>query len=94
MINTLKFYAGENGQNLSGGQRQKIVLARALYGNPAIIVMDEPTSDLDEENIELFYKLILRLKESKTFIIITHDKKIKNLSNKNYSIKNGNLQNV
>ena len=93
-LNDKNFMVGENGQNLSGGQRQKIVLARALYGNPAIIIMDEPTSDLDEENIELFYKLILRLKESKTFIIITHDKKIKNLSNKNYSIKNGNLQNV
>ena len=85
---------GENGQNLSGGQRQKIVLARSLYGNPSIIIMDEPTSALDEENIELFYKLILRLKENKTLIIISHDQKIKNLSNKIYHIKNGSLQEV
>lgn len=88
------FMVGENGQNLSGGQRQKIVLARSLYGNPSIIIMDEPTSALDEENIELFYKLILRLKENKTLIIISHDQKIKNLSNKNYHIKNGSLQEV
>lgn len=88
------FMVGENGQNLSGGQRQKIVLARSLYGNPSIIIMDEPTSALDEENIELFYKLILRLKENKTLIIISHDQKIKNLSNKIYHIKNGSLQEV
>ncbi len=93
-LNDKNFMIGENGQNLSGGQRQKIVLARALYGDPSVIIMDEPTSAFDEENIELFYKLISRLKESKTFIIITHDKKIKNLSNKNYSIKDGNIQNV
>ena len=52
------FIIGENGQNLSGGQRQKIVLARTLYGNPSIIIMDEPTNSLDHENIELFYNLI------------------------------------
>ena len=79
------FMVGENGQNLSGGQRQKIVLARSL-ANPSIIIMDEPTSALDEENIELFYKLILRLKENKTLIIISHDQKLK-ISNKNYHIK-------
>ena len=54
--------------------------------------MDEPTSSLDHENIELFYKLISTLKENKTLIIITHDQEIKNLSNKNYHIKNGRLQ--
>jgi len=93
-LNDKNFMVGENGQKLSGGQRQKIVLARALYGDPAIVVMDEPTSALDEENIELFYQLISKLKESKTFIIITHDKKIKSFSSRNYSIKDGNLQNV
>lgn len=86
------FIIGENGQNLSGGQRQKIVLARTLYGNPSIIIMDEPTNSLDHENIELFYNLISTLKENKTLIIITHDQEIKNLSNKNYHIKNGRLQ--
>jgi len=93
-LNDKNYMVGENGHKLSGGQRQKIVLARALYGDPAIVVMDEPTSALDEENTELFYQLISRLKESKTFIIITHDKKIKSLSSRNYSIKDGNLQNL
>ena len=54
--------------------------------------MDEPTNSLDHENIELFYNLISTLKENKTLIIITHDQEIKNLSNKNYHIKNGRLQ--
>ena len=83
---------GENGINLSGGQKQKIVLARTFYGNPEIIILDEPTSALDEENTELFFKIIENLKDTKTFIIITHDQKIKSLSNKSYFIKNNNLQ--
>ena len=93
-LNDKNFMVGENGQNLSGGQRQKIVLARALYRDPEILIMDEPTSAFDEENVEIFYKLISRLKGNKTLVIITHDDKIKNLSDKNYLINNGNLQNV
>ena len=91
-LNDKKFMVGENGQNLSGGQRQKIVLARSFYKDPAILIMDEPTSAFDENNIDLFYKLILKLKRKKTVIIITHDEKIKNLADKIYLIKNGILQ--
>ena len=72
--------------------KNKIVLARTFYGNPEIIILDEPTSALDEENTELFFKIIENLKDTKTFIIITHDQKIKSLSNKSYFIKNNNLQ--
>ena len=93
-LNNKNYMVGENGHKLSGGQRQKVVLARALYGDPAIVVLDEPTSALDEENKEFFYRLISRLKESKTFIIITHDKEIINLSCRNYFIKDGNLKNL
>ena len=91
-LNDKKFIAGENGQNLSGGQRQKIVLARSLYKDPEILIMDEPTSAFDENNMDLFYKLILKLKGKKTVIIITHDEKIKDLADKNYLIKNGTTQ--
>ena len=91
-LNDKNFMVGENGINLSGGQKQKIVLARTFYGNPEIIILDEPTSALDEENTELFFKIIENLKDTKTFIIITHDQKIKSLSNKSYFIKNNNLQ--
>ena len=93
-LNDKNFMVGENGQHISGGQRQKIVLARALYGNPAIIIMDEPTSAFDNENIELFYKLIESLKNNKTFVIISHDNKIKKLSNRNYHISNGIMQKI
>ena len=91
-LNDKNFMAGENGQNLSGGQKQKIVLARSLYKDPEILIMDEPTSAFDEDNINLFYKLILKLKGKKTIIIITHDEKVKNLANNNYLIKNGSIQ--
>lgn len=66
-------YVGEHGINLSGGERQKIAIARALYKNPEIIIFDEATSALDsyfEQNIK---KLYLNLKkQNKTVIIITH----------------------
>lgn len=61
----------EGGENLSGGEKQRIAIARALYFNKEIIVMDEPTSALDRKNSEKIMSDILKLK--KTFIVISHD---------------------
>ena len=93
-IKNEKFLIGENGQKLSGGQRQKIVLARALYKNPEILVLDEPTSAFDQNTKNLFIKLLNELKGKKTFLIITHDDEIKKLSDKNYTIYNGGIKTV
>lgn len=86
---------GDSGIKLSGGQMQRMGIARALYDSPEIIIFDEPTSAFDAKTERIFYKLLDRLSENMTIIIITHKvdylKKAKNISfiNKGTVIMNG-----
>jgi ABC-type multidrug transport system fused ATPase/permease subunit len=64
---------GKTGSNLSGGQRQIIWLIRCLLRPSKIIILDEPTSALDEKNAQNVIKLIRKLSEGRTLIVITHD---------------------
>lgn len=63
---------GENGVRLSGGQRQRVGLARAIYHNPDVLVMDEATSDLDNETESRVMDALSDLKDDQTFITIAH----------------------
>jgi len=64
---------GEAGQLLSGGQRQRIALARAVYGEPCLIVLDEPNANLDDAGEQALMQAIRELKaKGKTIVLITH----------------------
>ena len=69
----------ENTQNLSGGEKQRIGFARAVYKNSPILLFDEPTNNLDEKNENIILDMIKTLNGKKTIIIVTHNKKFKEL---------------
>jgi putative ABC transport system ATP-binding protein len=82
---------------LSGGERQKIVIIRALANNPNIILADEPTANLDKKSVESFKSIISNIHEmGKTIIIATHDARLLDLPNhKKIILENGEiLENV
>lgn len=64
---------GEEGVNLSGGQKQLLGWMRALYHDPQFLILDEPTSSLDKANRKFIYDLILKLKETTAIFIISHN---------------------
>ena len=69
----LNTHVGENGASLSGGEKQRLAIARALYRNPEIFILDEATSSLDSESEEYVKAVIRNLKEKgKTVLIIAH----------------------
>ncbi len=63
---------GEEGINLSSGQKQLLEWMRALYHNPEFLILDEPTSSLDKEARSFIYNLISNLKSIKVIFIISH----------------------
>lgn len=69
-LNTL--IEGEEGRKLSGGQKQRIGLARALYGDPKFLILDEPTSNLDEAGEKQLLRALDRIKGKCTCIMVTH----------------------
>ncbi len=76
---------------LSGGEKQRVSIARSIANNPDIILADEPTGNLDSKTGEEIIKMLINLKKdkNKTIIIITHDKKLASNANRIIEIKDG-----
>ena len=78
---------------LSAGEQQRVAIARALANDPAIVLMDEPTGNLDEENTENIIQLIRELNrtQKRTVVLTTHNLFITKYANKAYLLHNGKL---
>ena len=80
---------GEGGKLLSGGQKQRIAIARALYGNPEVLVLDEATSALDKDTENEIMKEIYSLSNNMTLFLITHNPSLVYGCDEVYRISNG-----
>ncbi len=78
---------------LSGGEQQRVSMARAVMNNPSLILADEPTGNLDDKNTELILDLLFELRNqyAVSVLLITHEKKIAHRSDEILEIKNGKL---
>jgi lipoprotein-releasing system ATP-binding protein len=76
---------------LSGGEQQRVAVARALINNPAIIFADEPSGNLDSANSLELHKLFIRLRDefNQTFVIVTHNEELANMSDRTVLMKDG-----
>lgn len=80
---------------LSGGEQQRVAVARALINSPAVILADEPSGNLDTYNAQELHHLFFTLREKlgQTFVIVTHNKDLANMSDRQLLMKDGELIN-
>jgi lipoprotein-releasing system ATP-binding protein len=79
---------------LSGGEQQRVAVARALINDPAVILADEPSGNLDTNNAHELHKLFFTLREKlqQTFVIVTHNKDLADMSDRQLLMKDGIMQ--
>ncbi len=76
---------------MSGGEQQRVAVARALVNNPAVVLADEPSGNLDSNNSDELHNLFLRLRNEleQTFVIVTHNKELAEMADRQLRIKDG-----
>lgn len=85
---------GERGKYLSGGERQKVALMRAILKDTDIMLMDEPTSALDKESEHFIIKNIFKMFPTKTVIMIVHNMDLLNLFDRIFYLENGTIREI
>ena len=80
-------------QELSGGEQQRVAVARALINNPSIIMADEPTGNLDSANAMELHRLFIDLRDrfNQTFLIVTHNEELAKMSDRILQMKDGRI---
>ncbi|HRN40803.1 MAG TPA: ABC transporter ATP-binding protein [Vicingus sp.] len=78
---------------LSGGEAQRVAVCRALINNPAVILADEPSGNLDSNSAKELHELFFKLREefNQTFIIVTHNEELANMADQKLVMKDGNI---
>jgi putative ABC transport system ATP-binding protein len=78
---------------MSGGERQRVAIARSLANGPAVLLADEPTGNLDSENAQLILELIIRLhqEQNMTLVLVTHDLGIAQRASRTIQMKDGRI---
>jgi putative ABC transport system ATP-binding protein len=78
---------------LSGGEQQRVAIARAIINNPAIILADEPTGNLDSENSEIVLKMLQKLNREfqQTIVMITHNPEAAAVANRTIEMRDGQI---
>lgn len=92
--NGVNSVVGERGGKISGGEKQRIGIARALYKSPSVLVLDEATSSLDLKNEELIIETINSLKRKKTIIIVSHRPSTVKICDTVYKMENGKITRI
>jgi ATP-binding cassette subfamily B protein len=82
---------GEEGANISGGQKQLVGLARALYRNPQLLLIDEGTSAMDRDTEQFILNLLTQIKEDKAILIVSHRMKVASFSDYIYILEKGKI---
>ena len=78
---------------LSGGEQQRVAVARALINNPAVIFADEPSGNLDTQTAETLHELFFKLRDEfgQTFVIVTHNEELANMADRKLTMVDGNI---
>lgn len=87
--------ANHKPNELSGGEQQRVAVARAMINSPALILADEPSGNLDSVNAENLHKLFVHLRDTlnQTFVIVTHNESLANLADRKVFMKDGQIIN-
>ncbi len=90
----MKDFAKRPSYKLSGGQQQRVAIARALINDPALIIADEPTGNLDQKNTDIVFDLLKEITEEKgkTVVIATHNSKIYKNSHRTIEMIDGSIR--